>query len=50
MVNSKILERKDSEQDENTTLIFEYLKQLEKSKQEEMSFKQRKPIGYKMKE
>ena len=46
----EILERKDSEQDENITLIFEYLKQLEQSKQEEMSFKQRKPIGYKMKE
>ena len=45
----EILERKDSEQDENITLIFEYLKQLEHSKQEEMSFKQRKPIGYKMK-
>src|SRR4030042_1657576 len=33
------LERKDIEQDEKIILIFEYLKQLEQAKQEELSFK-----------
>jgi phage regulator Rha-like protein len=41
------LEKKDIELDEKVTLIFEYLKQLEQSKQEETDFKQRKRIGFK---
>lgn len=41
------LEKKDMELDEKVSLIFEYLKQLEQSKQEETDFKQRKRIGFK---
>ncbi len=41
------LEKKDLELDEKVSLIFEYLKQLEQTKQEETDFKQRKRIGYK---
>jgi hypothetical protein len=44
------LERKDIEQDNNISLIFEYLKQLEQSKIEETAFKERKRIGFKTKE
>jgi hypothetical protein len=44
------LERKDIEQDNNISLIFEYLKQLEQSKQEETAFKERRRIGFKTKE
>jgi cell shape-determining protein MreC len=41
------LEKKDLELDEKVTLIFEYLKELEQSKQEETELKQRKRIGFK---
>jgi hypothetical protein len=41
------LEKKDLEPDEKVTLIFEYLKELEQSKQEETELKQRKRIGFK---
>ena len=41
------LEKKDMEQDEKFMLIFKYLKQLEKSKQEELEQKNRPRIGYK---
>jgi hypothetical protein len=41
------MERKDIEQDEKIMLIFEYLKQLEKNKQEELAKKNRPKIGYK---
>jgi ORF6N domain. len=41
------LEKKDLELDEKVTLIFEYLKELEQTKQEETDFKQRKRIGFK---
>ena len=41
------LEKKDLELDEKVTLIFEYLKELEQTKQEESDFKQRKRIGFK---
>jgi cell shape-determining protein MreC len=41
------LEKKDLELDEKVTLIFEYLKELEQSKQEETDFKPRKRIGFK---
>jgi ORF6N domain len=44
------LERKDIEQDDNIALIFEYLKQLEQSKQENIAFKERKRIGFKTKD
>jgi phage regulator Rha-like protein len=41
------LEKKDLELDEKVSLIFEYLTQLEQSKQEETDFKKRKRIGFK---
>jgi hypothetical protein len=41
------LEKKGIEQDDKIMLIFEYLKQLEKSKQEELDFKSRPRIGFK---
>jgi len=41
------LEKKDIELDEKVNLIFEYLKQLEQSKQEEIDFKHLKRIGFK---
>jgi len=41
------IEKKDIEQDDKILLIFEYLKQLEQAKQEEISFKERKCIGLK---
>ena len=40
------IEQKENEQDEKIQLIFEYLKQLEKSRKEESEFKNRKPIGF----
>ena len=43
----EMLEKKDIELDEKVTLIFDYLKQLEQSKQEETDYKQRKRIGFK---
>ncbi len=41
------LEKKDIEQDDKIMLIFEYLKQLEKAKQEELEHKHRRKIGFK---
>ncbi len=41
------LEKKDIEQDDKIMLIFEYLKQLEKTKQEELEYRNRQQIGYK---
>jgi hypothetical protein len=46
----EMLEKKDIELDEKVTLIFEYLKELEQSKQEETELKQRKRIGFRSKE
>jgi hypothetical protein len=43
----EMLEKKDIELDDKVTLIFEYLKELEQTKQEETDFKQRKRIGFK---
>ena len=43
------LERKEIEQDDNISLIFEYLKQLEQSKQADTSIRERKRIGFKTK-
>jgi len=41
-----MLEKKDLELDERVSLIFEYLKELEQTKQEETEFKQRKRVGF----
>jgi hypothetical protein len=41
------LEQKVSDHDDKILLVFEYLKQLEQAKQEELDFKKRKKIGYK---
>ncbi|MDP4280861.1 MAG: ORF6N domain-containing protein [Bacteroidota bacterium] len=41
------LQKKDLEQDRQILLIFEYLKQLEQVKQQELEFKERKRIGFK---
>lgn len=41
------LERKDIEQDKKIMLIFEYLKQIEASKQQELEQKNRPRIGFK---
>ena len=41
------LERKDIEHDKKILLIFEYLKQLEQVKQQELEHKSRKRVGFK---
>jgi hypothetical protein len=41
------LEKNDIEQDKKIEIIFEYLDQFEKAKQNEIEFKERKLIGYK---
>ncbi len=41
------IERKYTDHDQKIMLIFEYLKQLEASKQQDMEQKNRKPIGFK---
>jgi hypothetical protein len=41
------LERKGIEHDNSIMLIFEYIKQFEAVKQEELEYKNRKPIGFK---
>jgi hypothetical protein len=46
----EILEKKDMELDEKVSVIFEYLRQLEQTKQEESEFRTRKRIGYKTSE
>jgi hypothetical protein len=45
----EMLEKKDIELDEKVSLVFEYLKELEQTKQEETDFTQRKRIGFKTK-
>jgi hypothetical protein len=40
------LQKKDSEHDGQILLIFEYLKQLEQTKQDDLEFKERKKIGF----
>ena len=42
------LEKKGLEHDDKLLLIFEYLKQLEKAKQNELEYKNRYPIGFKL--
>jgi hypothetical protein len=44
------LEMKDIEQDEKITLIFEYLRQLEQTQEEELRFRERRRIGFKTEE
>jgi len=44
------LSKKDIEQDKKIMLIFDYLKQFEKSKQQELKQKNRNRIGYIQKE
>ena len=39
-------EKKDIEQDKKIMIIFEYLKELEKTRKEEIAIKERKRIGY----
>ncbi len=41
------IEKKDIEQDEKIIMIFNYLRQLESSKQEEEEYKDRPRIGFK---
>ena len=41
------IERKDIEQDDKIMMILEYIKRLEKTRQDEMEFKDRPRIGYK---
>ena len=41
------IEEKLTEHDDNIMVIFEYLKQLEQAKQEELEQRNRKKIGYK---
>ncbi len=41
------LERKNIEHDDKIMLIFEYIKQFEEAKQQELEYKNRKRIGYK---
>ena len=41
------LERKDIDQDKKIMLIFEYLKQLEQAKQQELEQRNRKRVGFK---
>jgi hypothetical protein len=43
----EIVQAKLDEHDNQIAVIFEYLKQLEQSKQEETDFQQRKRIGFK---
>ncbi len=43
----KELERKDIEQDDKILLILEYIKRLEKNRQDQKEFKDRPRIGYK---
>ena len=44
------LQKNNSEQDQKILLIFEYLKQLEQPKKEDLEFKERKRIGFKRSE
>jgi hypothetical protein len=40
------IQKKDIEQDQQLLLIFEYLKKLERSKQQETEFQERRKIGF----
>nr|HPI87588.1 hypothetical protein [Bacteroidales bacterium] len=43
----ELLQKKDVEQDRQILLIFEYLKQLEQDRQQQLEQKKRKRIGFK---
>ena len=43
------LEKKNIEQDDKIMLIFEYIKQFEETKQQELEQRNREPIGFKQK-
>jgi hypothetical protein len=43
------IQTKLDEHDNQISIVFEYLKELEQTKQEETDFKQRKRIGFKTK-
>ena len=45
-----VIKRAISDQNQNIQLIFEYLKQLELVKQQELEQKNRNPLGYKRKD
>jgi hypothetical protein len=47
LMKLELLAKKDIELDEKVSLIFDYLKQLEQSKQAEIDFKNRKRMGFK---
>jgi len=47
MLKLEKLERNDIEQDDKIMLIFEYIKQLDKVKQDELELKNRPTIGFK---
>ncbi len=49
LLNFEQFEAKLTDHDDNIMLIFEYLKQLEKSKQEELEYRNHQQIGYKSK-
>ncbi|MCK4923141.1 MAG: ORF6N domain-containing protein [Bacteroidales bacterium] len=46
----KQIENKDIEQDEKIILIFKYIEQLEKTKQEELKYRNRRKLGFKTSE
>ena len=45
----KLIEQTVSDHDDKIRLIFEYLKQLEQTKEEKLDFKNRRPVGFKRK-
>ena len=47
MIKLDELERKGIERDEKIMLIFEYIKQFDEVKQQELEYKNRKRIGFK---
>ena len=49
LMEMKEIRQKVSDHDEQITLIFEYLKQLEQTKHKELEQKNRKPIGFRRK-
>ncbi len=49
MKEIETIKRTISDQDQNIQLIFEYLKQLEQIKQQELEPQNRKRVGYKQK-
>ena len=48
LIKLEQLEKKDIEKDDKIMLIFEYLKQLEQTQQDELEYKNRQQVGYKV--